>query len=247
MTENTPITIDSILHSKTLTGATSDSLIVRRGNSLRLTDLEGGANCSVLLFNAHNFIERYNMADTLKAQHTAHLTKGFVCYSDMGRILMSLTDDTCGWHDPIGGVSDAACVSARYGAGRYQELRNGFYRNGRELFLIELGKWGLGIRDLVANINFFGKVTVDGSGRMHFCSDHSSPGSYVDLYAEMDTLVVLNTCPHPLDPKSEWQPKPVQLTLWRPNAVNNAICRDRCPENQRGFANNAIYHCQSAA
>lgn len=247
MTETPPIAIDTVLHSKTLAGATSESLIVRRGNALRLTDPEGGANCSVLLFNAHHPIERYNMADTLKAQHTAHLTKGFVCYSDMGRILMSITEDSCGWHDPIGGVSDAAWVAARYGAGRYQELRNDFYRNGRELFLIELGKWGLGIRDLVANINFFSKIIVDASGRMHFCSDHSCPGGFVDLHAEMDTLVVLNTCPHPLDPSPDWRPKPVQLTLWRPTAVNNALCRDRCPENQRGYANNAIYHSQYAA
>ncbi|MBE0436066.1 MAG: urea carboxylase-associated family protein [Methylomicrobium sp.] len=246
MTETTPFAIDSILHSKTLAGATSESLIVRRSNTLRLTDLEGCANCSVLLFNADNLVERYNMADTLKAQHTAHLTKGFVCYSDMGHILMSITEDTCGWHDPIGGVSDAALVAATYGVGRYQELRNYFYRNGRELFLIELGKWGLGIRDLVANINFFSKVTVDPSGCMNFYSEHSLPGGYVDLHAEMDTLVVLNTCPHPLDTHPEWRPKPVQLTLWRPNTVNNALCRDRCPENQRGYANNAIYHCQSA-
>ncbi|MGR9116587.1 MAG: urea amidolyase associated protein UAAP1 [Gammaproteobacteria bacterium] len=247
MTDSTPSIIDTILHSKTLTGASSESLVVRRGNTLRLTDLEGAANCSVLLFNAHNLVERYNMADTLKAQHTAHLTKGFVCYSDMGRILMSITEDHCGWHDPIGGASDAAGVAARYGKGRYQESRNGFYRNGRELFLIELGKWGLGIRDLVANINFFSKVTVDKSGRMNFCSDHSRAGDYVDLHAEMDTLVVLNTCPHPLDPNPEWRPKPVQVTLWRPTVVNNAVCQGRCPENQRGYANNAIYHCQSLA
>jgi hypothetical protein len=100
-------------------------------------------------------------------------------------------------------------VRERYGEARYQEHRNAFHRNGRELFLIELGKWGLGRKDLVANVNFFSKVTVDDAGDMHFVPGHSKAGDSVDLRAEMDTLVVLNTCPHPLDPAVEWSPKPM--------------------------------------
>jgi len=34
--------------------------------------------------NWENPTERYNMPDTLKAQHTAHLTRGHVLYSDFG-------------------------------------------------------------------------------------------------------------------------------------------------------------------
>ncbi len=60
--------------------------VARRGTRLRLTDLEGGANVAALLYNYEEKLERYNMADTLKAQHTAFLTRGNVCYSDMGRI-----------------------------------------------------------------------------------------------------------------------------------------------------------------
>jgi urea carboxylase-associated protein 2 len=234
-----------IVHQDTLPGARYWSFIIRRGYCLRLTDTEGGANCSALLYNAHEKLERYNMADTLKAQHTAYLTKGHVCYSDMGRVLMSIIDDSCGWHDTFCGVSDAALVKAQYGEHGYQEYRNDFYRNGRELFLIELQKWGLDRRDLVANINFFSRVTADETGRMQFHAGHSSPGSFVDLRAEMDTLVVLNTCPHPLDPAREWRPRPVALAIWRADPVApDDACLNSCPENRRGFANTAIYHCQ---
>ncbi len=79
---------------------------------LRLTDVEGGANVAALFYNYEERLERYNMADTLKAQHTAYLTKGCVCYSDMGRVLCSITEDTCGWHDTLCGVSNAAMVAA---------------------------------------------------------------------------------------------------------------------------------------
>jgi urea carboxylase-associated protein 2 len=234
------------VYTTILPGARNWSFIIRRGFGLRIKDLRGGANCSALLFNAHQTLERYNMADTLKAQHTAFLTKGHVCYSDMGRILMSIAEDSCGWHDTMCGVSNATMVRERYGEARYQEHRNAFYRNGRELFLIELGKWGLGRRDLVPNINFFSKVTVDDAGRMLFDPDNAKAGDCVDLRAEMDTLVVLNSCPHPMNPSRDWSPKPVELSILpMAPAAEDDPCRISCEENRRGFANTAIYHCQS--
>jgi urea carboxylase-associated protein 2 len=236
---------DRVVHRELLPGARNWSFVIRRGFALRLTDRRGGANCSVLMYNAHEKLERYNMADTLKAQHTAFLTKGHVCYSDMGRVLCSIVEDTCGWHDTVCGVSNNAAVSAKYGEARYQEHRNAFHRSGRELFLIEMGKWGLGRRDLVANVNFFSKVTVDDDGAMRFHAGHAKAGDHVDLRAEMDTLVILNTCPHPLDPSTEWAPPPVELTVYRADPVaEDDVCMNSCDENRRGFANTAVYHCQ---
>jgi urea carboxylase-associated protein 2 len=230
-----------------LRGGESLSFVLRRGYSLRLTDVEGGANVAALFYNAEEKLERYNMADTLKAQHIFYLTQGYVCYSDMGRILVSLTADTCGWHDTVCGVSNAALIREKYGEGRYQELRNDFYRNGRDRFLIELGKWGLGKRDLVANVNFFSKVTADADGNLHFQADFSPPGAYVDLCAEMDVLMVLHTCPHPLDPHPRYAPKPVALTVWEsgPGGDPDDPCRLSRPENVRGFVNTARHFCQS--
>jgi MFS family permease len=100
------------------------------------------------------------MADTLKAQHTAHLTTGCVAYSDMGRVLFGIVDDSLGWHDPLCGLSDADLLRRRHGESRFQEQRNERRVSGREAMLVELGKYGLGERDLVANINFFSKVVV---------------------------------------------------------------------------------------
>ena len=236
---------DRVVYDELLPGARNWSFVLRRGFALRLTDRRGGGNCSALFFNAHEKLERYNMADTLKAQHTAFLTRGHVCYSDMGRILVSIVEDSCGWHDPIGGISNAAMVKARYGEKRYQEARNGFYRDGRTQFLVEMGKWGLGRRDLISNINFFSKVGVMETGEIKFDPSNSPAGAYVDLRAEMDTLVVLNSCPHPLDPSPEWSPKPIGLTIFRMDpATDDDVCRTSCPENGRGFDNTAIYHCQ---
>ncbi len=118
--------------------------VLRRGLALRIVDLEGGANLSAVFYRQEDPLERYNMADTLKAQHTAHLTRGFVLYSDMGRVIASITADTLGWHDPLGGVGDARLFAQKYGRARYQEYRNAMLRNGRDSLLIELAKHGLG-------------------------------------------------------------------------------------------------------
>lgn len=227
-----------LLWEENLASGAHWSGIVRRGNSLRLTDMQGGANVAALFYNADEKLERYNMADTLKAQHTAYLTTGVVCYSDMGRVLCSITADTCGWHDTLGGVSNAALVERKYGITRYQEQRNDYYKNGYDSLLNELGKYGLGKRDLVSNINFFSKVTVDADGELIFHTGHSKPGATLDLRFEMNSLVVLSTCQHPLDPSPQYQPRPLKVTLWRSGpAPADDACRNRCPENQRGFIN----------
>lgn len=237
-----------VLWEEHLSGGAHWSGLVRRGITLRLTDIEGGANVATLFYNHEERLERYNMADTLKAQHTAYLTKGCVCYSDMGRIFCSIIEDTCGWHDTLCGVSNARMVATRYGATRFQEQRNGFYKNGYESFLNELGKYGLGKRDVVANVNFFSKVTADETGRMSFHPKHSKAGSYVDLRFEMHTLVVLSTCPHPLDPETAYQPRDVRVTGFKTAAVlPDDPCRNRCPENQRGFRNTEMLFVHESA
>ncbi len=214
-----------------------------RGTTLRFIDLEGGANASVLLYRADEKLERLNLPDTLKAQHTAHLTAGHVLYSDMGRILASVARDTVGWHDPLCGVSDAALVQRRHGGHRYQEHRNAMHRNGKDSLLVELGKWGLGLRDWVPNLNLFSKVTVDGEGRFAFVPGHSKAGSFVELRLEMDVLVAISTAPHPLDPNPEYAPKKVAIVAWDSGtAPADDICRLSCAENARGYYNTELIY-----
>lgn len=225
-----------VLWEETVHPGASWSHVLKRGAALRITDVEGGANVGVLFYNFECPTERYNMPDTLKAQHIARLTEGCALYSDMGRILCSITDDSVGWHDPIGGASNPKLIADRYGVSTYQERRNDYYKNARDSFLVELGKWGLGPRDLTPNVNFFSRVDVADDGTMAFASGNSQAGSYVQLRAEMNVLAILNTCPHPLDPSPQYNPKPVQLSMRRvPPPGPDDACRLFRPENGRGF------------
>jgi urea carboxylase-associated protein 2 len=225
-----------VLWEEIIQAGASWSHVLKRGTALRITDLEGAANVGGIFYNFECPSERYNMPDTLKAQHIARLTKGFVLYSDMGRILVSLIGDSVGWHDPIGGTSNRKIVETKYGSSSYQQDRNDYHKNGRDSFLVELGKWGLGPRDLMANVNFFSRVDVADDGTMSFIPGNSKPDDSVDLRAEMNVLVLLNTCQHPLDPNPEYRPKPVQVSIRQVAApAMDDICRVSRPENGRGF------------
>ena len=218
--------------------AVLDIFSTREFHRIGLIEIARGANVSLLLLNAHEKSERLNLPDTLKCQHTARLTAGHCLYSDMGRILAAITADTCGWHDSIGGLLNAAEVAEKYGQGRYQELRNGFFRNGMDNLLVELGKWDLGLADLLMNLNLFSKVTVDSDGCFHFEAGNSKAGDYIELYAPMDTLVVLTALQHPMDPNPQYAPKPVQLSWQQVQSDGiSVLCRTSRPENGRGFHN----------
>lgn len=232
----------TVLMNEVLSGGATWSHVLKRGTALRITDLEGGANVAAYFLNFELPAERFNLPDTLKAQHTARLTKGHVLYSDMGRILCSITEDTVGWHDPIAGISNASLVQKKYGLGSYQHLRNKWHQNARDGLSIELAKYGLGARDLHATVNFFSKVTVDPAGDLHYLPGNSPAGSYVELRAEMNVLVLLNSCPHPMEPGTKYAPKPVELSILKvPTPRTDDVCRMHCRENMRGFLLTEFY------
>ncbi|OLU15273.1 MULTISPECIES: urea amidolyase associated protein UAAP1 [unclassified Pseudomonas] len=226
------------LYEETVPGGGHTSFVLKRGELLRITDIEGGANVSLLLFNAAEKSERLNLPDTLKGQHTAKLTTGHCLYSDMGKVLAAITADTCGWHDSFGGVLNAEEVAEKYGQGRYQELRNGFFRNGTDNLLVEMGKWNLNLQDLLMNLNLFSRVDVDADGAFRFRPGNSQAGDYVELYAPMDSLVVLTALQHPMDPNPQYAPKPVQLAWSKVQSDGiSVLCRTSRPENGRAFHN----------
>lgn len=219
------------------------SFRMRRGTQLTLTDVEGGANVGMVFYNPENLLERYNAPDTLKAQHTFKLTKGHCLYSDMGRIFASIIEDSLGWHETVCGNSHASHIESQWGRRDYQNDRNNWQQNGHDAMLVEMAKYGLTQADITANLNLFSKVETDDEGSMTLVEQHSKAGDHLTLRFEMDTLVILHTCPHPLSQADQYPRKPVSLLLEKALPVaDDDLCKNSRPENQRGFANNSLYH-----
>ena len=233
---------DRVVWSELMPGGSHWSWRLSRGTSLRFAALDDHANCAVVLYAAHDPLERYNLPDSLKAQHTAHYTRGHTLMSDMGRSLASVTFDTCGWHDPLGGLLDAARMARKYGERRYEAHRNAMYRSGRDGLLIEIGKHGLTARDLIAPVNLFSRVTVDTEGRFRFDTERHTAGTAVALRCDMDVIVAVSTAPHPLDPHPAYEPGKVGIAAWTSGpAPADDFCRGFRPECARALHNADVF------
>ena len=235
--------MSEITYTTQLPGNAHWSLEMRRGSLMRLTDIDGGANVGMLFYNPRKLLERYNAPDTLKCQHTFKLQRGNCLYSDMGRIFASIIEDDSNWHDTVCGNSNAVLIEKKWGKRDYQTQRNDWLQNGYDAFLVELAKYGLGPVDMAANINWFSKVVSDDAGNIQLDTSAPIPGQQVTLRFEMDTLVVLHTCPHPLDNAEHYPFKAVRIELGKADPVSDDdYCKNFRPENQRGFMNNHLYH-----
>jgi len=235
--------MSDILYTDEIQASCHWSLRMKKGTSLRIIDKDGGANVGMLFYNPENLLERYNAPDTLKCQHTFKLTKGNCLYSDMGRIFCSIVEDSVGWHETVCGNSTRKIVADKWSEHNYQDYHNEWHQNGYDSFLVELAKYGLGKKDMASNLNLFSKVQVDEQGNLKHIQSNSKAGDYIELRFEMNTLVLMHTCPHPLNSASEYPRKAIEYQIRQSAPVSeNDYCKNFRPENQRGFKNNELYH-----
>jgi uncharacterized protein YcgI (DUF1989 family) len=84
---------------------------------------------------------------------------------------------------------------------------------------------------------------VDDEGNLQYLENNSKAGDSVELRFEMDTLVLLHNCPHPLNAAPAYPAGPVQVELGLAAPLaDDDHCMNSCDENRRGFHNNALYH-----
>jgi len=201
--------------------------IVRSGQILRIVDLEGQQAVDFLCYNAADLSERYNAADTMKFAGTIFLTTGHGLYCDMGRRLFTVTADTCGRHDTIGGCCSAESNRFRYGVEGTPSCRDNFLR--------ALARHGLGKKDIVANVNFFMNVPVEPDGRMAIADGRSRPGDHVDLRAETDVLAVVSNCPQIYNPCNGGRPTPIRLLVYEESGVGSSPSPPAVPAPEPNF------------
>jgi uncharacterized protein len=183
---------------------------VLRGQTIRIVDLEGNQAADTLFYNAHDPADRYSVQDTIRAQGALYLTTGTRLVSTRGNTLLTITADTCGQHDTLGGACACESNMVRYA------LEKRHMHACRDSFLLGLRSarpaWGK--RDITHNINFFMNVPVTPDGGLTFADGVSAPGRYVEMRAEMDVLCLISNCPQLNNPCNAYNPTPVRLLIW---------------------------------
>jgi len=185
--------------------------VIRKGQVLRILDLEGNQAVDTLFYNAHEPEERYSAVDTIQRQANLYLTAGTQLISTEGNVLLTIVADTCGRHDTLGGACAQESNTVRYA------LDKRFMHACRDNFVSAIQhehEHGLGKRDITHNINFFMNVPVTPDGKLTFEDGISAPGRYVELRAERDVTVLISNCPQLNNPCNAYNPTPVRLLIW---------------------------------
>jgi len=181
--------------------------VVKRGQLIRIVDLEGQQAVDTLFYNAHKYSERYDAQATLAEQGSAYITTSTGLVSNEGNIMASVVADTSGGHDTSAGACSREANTVRFG----HHTRH--MHACRENFLLELSKYGMAKRDIVSNINFFMNVPILPNGDLAIVDGASIPGDYVELRAEMDILCVISNCPQVNNPCNGFKPTPVRILI----------------------------------
>lgn len=183
---------------------------LRAGQTFRILDLEGNQAVDTLFFSAADPSERYSAVDTVRAQGNIYLTAGSTLLSSECLPMLTITADTCGRHDTLGGACAAESNQVRYA------LEKKYMHSCRDSFLLAIAEYGRGMskRDLSANINFFMNVPVTPEGGLSFADGISSPGKYVEMKVEMDVIVLISNCPQLNNPCNAYNPTPVEVLIW---------------------------------
>jgi uncharacterized protein len=231
-----PIALEALILCEQIAGGWYWTTRLDRGDALRIINTEGMSCVAIQAWSRTDPSERLNYADTVKVQWTASLRKGRVLLSDMGRVLFSIIEDTSAAHDALAGGSNAA-DNARYGSGSY--------RNTRDNFILAAAKLGLGVRDVHQCVSFFAPVGVDAAGRFTWDGARRHAGDFVDLRAEMDLLVALSNCPHPLDPSPIYAPGLIDVIRYRTPMGSEDVCRSASAEAERAYENNGLFLSQA--
>lgn len=183
---------------------------IRRGQTVRIVDLEGNQAVDTLFYNAHDTADRYSAQDTIREQGNLYLTTGTRLMSTDGHVLLTIVADTCGRHDTLGGACATESNMVRYA------IEKRHMHACRQSFMKAIQHWngGLEKRDITSNINFFMNVPVTADGALTFEDGVSAPGKYVELLAEMDVLMLVSNCPQLNNPCNGYNPTPVQILIW---------------------------------
>jgi uncharacterized protein len=185
--------------------------VVRQGETLRIVDLEGNQAVDTLFFNADDGAEHYSAVDTIRAQGNIYLGAGTVLQSDLCRPMLTITADTVGQHDTLGGACSTESNTVRYA------LDKKSMHACRDSFLLAVAEnehFGLTKRDITHNINFFMNVPVTSDGGLQFADGLSGPGKYVELTAHMNVIALISNCPQLNNPCNAYNPTPIEVLVW---------------------------------
>ena len=189
--------------------------VVEAGETFRILDLEGNQAADTLFYNGDDPTERYSASYTIRSQGNVFIKLGTVLRSNLDRPMLTITADTVGRHDTLGGACATESNTVRYAL---EKKTMHACRDNYLLAVAENEPYGLSKRDIAHNINFFMNVPVTAEGGLTFAGGLSAPGKYVEMTAHMNVIVLISNCPQINNPCNAYNPTPIEVLIWAKRA-----------------------------
>ncbi len=164
------------------------SFILKKGQRLTVTDIQGEQVSDFICFNLEDKREYLSSGRTIDYAETIFLTKGHPFYSNRSNIMFEIIEDTVGRHDFLLTPCSADTFRIIYG---HTEPHRGCFGN----LCAALKEFGIEQDDIPISFNIFMHVTVNGeSGKVDVLPPKSKAGDYVVIEAKMNLIVGLTAC-----------------------------------------------------
>lgn len=164
-------------------------LRLKRGQQLRIIDLEGGQTGDLVAFSGDGR-DRLSNGRTFDYGGKIYVSAGDTLWSDRSNRMLTIVADDVGRHDFL----YTACSLEMY---RIQYAVTGYHPNCSDNLCSALRELGIEPDPLPTPFNLFMQVDVDvaDGGRLVFAPPRSRAGDSIVLRAEMDLAIALSSCP----------------------------------------------------
>lgn len=185
---------------------TGKALEIRKGQIVRMEQIEGGQCLDFNCFNLDDYKEFFHCGRT-RTLHGIHPTKGHFLWSapPRERAMMYILEDTVGANDVMFPRCSANLYESVYGYDAHTNCQDIQAEAQRE--------YGLTPDDVHDSFNLFMCTGVDENGRTFITRQNSQPGDFVELLALMDVLAVPNICGADVMRTSNFSIKPAKIQI----------------------------------
>jgi urea carboxylase-associated protein 1 len=201
MTEQLKILLD-----QTIEPAGHFAAEIRKGQVLRIVDLEGQQVADLVTVNAGNTAEKLSVMNTINLNKQVFPRVGYVLYSDEACAMMTIVADTCGVHDMLAGACSSFTNEKRYG------VKN--TKNCRDNLAAALKPWGIAWKDVPFNMNVFMNCPIGADGNWSIQAPRSKAGDHIDFRAEMDVIAAFSNCPQIYNACNAFRLKPLKAIVY---------------------------------
>ena len=189
----------------TIPGREGGAWVVKQGQHIRLTDIEGSGLGDFVCFDANNLRDRFSQARTKSNQGRLMVSKGDHLYTRSNKVLLTIAEDTYGVNDLQYGMC-SAWVYANFDNKDYHGFAHGKMTVGGPLGVPSFGcyeilqkalkPWKIAPEDIPDPLNVFQTLEYDMAKRtIRTVDSRSKPGDYIDFVARADALCGLSCCP----------------------------------------------------